>query len=130
MQPFLEGFADELVKLSATDRSKGDLDLKRAYREARKDTGAYRHRPKHPKRESSESYLLSMALGALAAPAALVGGRKILRPLAKRFTPKYKVPHTTVPEMGGSMMRGALAGAIIKMMRDRFSTVGDRKDVR
>lgn len=129
MQRFLEAFSDELVKVSAPDPLRVNVDLQQAYREAKKnrDAGAgdVIRELKHQRKKNSEGYLLSMALGALAAPVAAVGGRKLTRLLAKRLRPGRKVPGMTIPEVGGHMTRGALTGAVVQMLRDRYSRSSD-----
>jgi hypothetical protein len=125
MDLMLESFQDELIKVAAKP-VQVSVDLQKAYREAKKSRSdadeAVHKLKKTERRKSSEGYLLSMALGALAAPAALVGGRRVKSLLARKLRLSRKAaPPTTIPEVGGSMAHGALAGAIVKMLRDRYA---------
>jgi hypothetical protein len=121
MQPMLQGFADELVKIA-----KQDEDVQKALRKAtrmskRDDLDEMLHGDRHKKRD----YLAAALIGAAGMPAGLMLSRGVARALKNKALRQAgqqieKGRLATTPELAGESARGAMFGSVLQAIRDRF----------
>jgi hypothetical protein len=121
MNPFLDGFADELIKLG---KKNADAEIRKMYRDVRREQGdmpsAALSGLRGKGRQVSRDYLASMILGAATTPAmSLIGGkvsrglhnRQILAAIKKAKTPKQ------IKQLRRELYTGKLIGSHRPAMR-------------
>ena len=121
MQPALQGFVDELVKIA-----KQNEDVQKALRKARRmssreDLEKALGRERHTKRD----YSIAALIGAAGMPAGMLLSRGVARALKNRTLRQAgkRIESgrlATNPELAGEAARGAMFGSVLQALRDRF----------